>query len=86
MKLEEKSNDEMAKDSVVVSDVQPGEKTVSFKMPRISKKLTVFVVYAALVVLNKKYGIGLTETEILSIAGVAATYLGSQGIVDYGKG
>ena len=55
------------------------------KLPKFSKKLTVCVLYSLLVVGNRKFGLGLSETEILSIAGVAATYLGAQGIVDYGR-
>lgn len=51
-----------------------------------SKKLTAFLIYAATLLLNRKFDMGLTETEIYSLTAGFGTYAVGQGLADFGKG
>lgn len=50
-----------------------------------SKKLTAFLVTVAVVILNKKLDLGLTETDIYALTGGAGAYALGQGLADFGK-
>lgn len=53
-----------------------------FKNFRISKKLFMALVTAGLVVANEGFGLGLPEEAVYTIAGVAASYIFGQAVVD----
>ena len=51
-----------------------------------SKKLTAFLITVAVVVLNKKLDLGLTEPDIYAVTGGLGAYALGQGLTDLGKG
>lgn len=51
-----------------------------------SKKLTAFLVTVAVVILNKKLDLGLTEPDIYAVTGGLGAYAVGQGLSDFGKG
>ncbi len=50
-----------------------------------SKKLTAFLITIAVVVLNKKLDLGLTEPDIYAVTGGLGAYALGQGLTDLGK-
>lgn len=50
-----------------------------------SKKLTGFLVTIAVIVLNKKLDLGLTENDIYAVTGGFGAYAVGQGLTDLGK-
>lgn len=50
-----------------------------------SKKLVAFLVYLAVVLLNKKLGFELTETDLYTLTGGLGAYTLGQGLADFGK-
>lgn len=51
-----------------------------------SKKLTAFLIYAATLLLNRKFNLGLEANELYALTGSFGAYTLSQGIADFGKG
>ena len=50
-----------------------------------SKKLIAILATVLTVVLNKKLGLGIDDTSIMSMAGVIITYVISQATIDHAK-
>lgn len=50
-----------------------------------SKKLVAFLVYVGVVLLNKKFGLELTETDLYTLTGGLGAYTIGQGLSDFGK-
>ena len=50
-----------------------------------SKKMTVHLISIAVVLLNKKLDLGLSETEIIGILGGSGLWSVGQGLADFGK-
>lgn len=50
-----------------------------------SKKLVAFLVYVAVVLLNKKFEIGLAESDVYALTGATGLYTIGQGLSDFGK-
>lgn len=59
--------------------------TVIDKPLTASKRIAVMFLYAALVVANKKWDLGLTSDELMYLAGVVATYVTFKSIEDAWK-
>ena len=51
-----------------------------------SKKLTAFMVTVAVIILNKKMDLGLSENDIYALTGGLGAYAVGQGLTDLGKG
>ncbi len=51
-----------------------------------SKKLTAFLITVAVIILNKKFELGLVESDIYAMTGAAGAYTLGQGLTDLGKG
>lgn len=51
-----------------------------------SKKLTAFFVTVAVIILNKKFELGLSESDIYALTGGVGLYALGQGLADFGKG
>lgn len=50
-----------------------------------SRKMWAGLISIFLTVFNRKLGLELTENEIMIIAGIAATYIGVEGMLDFKK-
>ena len=59
--------------------------TVIDKPATASKRLMVMFLYAALVILNKKFELGLTPEELTTLAALVGTYVTFQSIEDAWK-
>lgn len=50
-----------------------------------SKKLVAFLLYVVVLLLNRKFEIGMSETDIYALTGVTGAYTLGQGLADLGK-
>jgi len=50
-----------------------------------SKKLVAFLVYVAVLLLNRKFELGLSENDVIALTGATGAYTVGQGLADFGK-